>query len=165
MKTVYLIRHAKSSWDDPRLQDVARPLNERGLRDAPFMAKMLRAKGAQVDQILSSPANRAFATAAFFAEAFGIAEKDIHVLHRIYEAFPETIVKLIQGLEPTQNTVFLFGHNPTLTAVANLFTHKHIDNIPTCGIVRIDAAIDDWGAFLYPAATMTEFHYPKQYFD
>ncbi len=164
MKTVYLIRHAKSSWEDSRLQDIERPLNERGLRDAPFMAKMLRAKGVQVDQIVSSPANRAFATAMFFAEAFDITEKDIQVVHRIYEALPETVIKIIQGFGSAQNTVFLFGHNPTLTTVANLFTHKHIFNIPTCGIVRIDATIDDWGAFQYPAATVTEFYYPKQYF-
>ena len=79
MKKLFLVRHAKSSWADPSLADLDRPLNKRGLRDAPFMAKLLKGRGVQPDRILSSPANRAFTTASYFAEALDIPSKEIDI--------------------------------------------------------------------------------------
>ena len=93
MKTIYFIRHAKSSWADMSLRDIQRPLNARGLRDAPFMAKMLKGRGVQLDAIVSSPANRAFTTATYFAEAFGLKSADIIVKQDIYEAFTERCIR------------------------------------------------------------------------
>jgi len=165
MKTVYFIRHAKSSWKDPSLADVDRPLNNRGKRDAPFMAKLLREKDISVDQLVSSPAKRAFTTAAYFAEAFGMEKTNILVLKDIYEAYPEKILRIVQAFSNDWNTVLIFGHNPTFTDVVNLFADRYIDNVPTCGIAEIEANIDDWANFGKENAKLVAFHYPKQYFD
>ncbi len=163
MKTVYLVRHAKSSWDDLSLRDSERPLNDRGLRDAPFMAKILGNKGVRPDAIISSPAVRALTTATFFKNELGLEEEDILIKDEIYESMSATIVKLIQRLPDNFETVMIFGHNPTFTGVANFYTDKFIANIPTCGIARIDADIEDWKEFLPGKAKLTEYHYPKLY--
>lgn len=163
MKTIYFVRHAKSSWDSPTLRDIERPLEERGLRDAPFMAKVLKSKGAEPDLLVSSPATRAYSTALFFADAFEIDRKAVQVQPRIYEAFAEDITDLIEELPEDADTVLLFGHNPTFTMIANLFSKKHIDNVPTCGIFKVEAKVNSWPEFKAPVAVLTEFHYPKQY--
>ncbi len=165
MKTVYLVRHAKSSWDYHSLRDSERPLNNRGLRDAPFMAKMLFKKGAKPDALISSPAVRALTTATFFKNELGIEGEDILIRDEIYEAMASTILDLIQRLPEKLETVMLFGHNPTFTSVANMFTNKFIANMPTCSIARIDADIPNWMAFNEGNAKLVEFHFPKQYFQ
>ena len=162
-KTVYFIRHAKSSWENPGMKDFDRPLNPRGLRDAPFMAKLLRGKGVEIDQIIASPANRAFTTASYFAEEYGIAKEDIVVDRSIYEAYPETVLGIIEALNNELNTVLLFGHNPSLTTIANQFSVEYIANVPTCGIVKVEADIKEWSAFVEGIAMQTAFYYPKQY--
>ncbi|NUN99775.1 MAG: histidine phosphatase family protein [Saprospiraceae bacterium] len=163
MKTIYFIRHAKSSWDHPTLRDFERPLEERGLKDAPFMAKVLKSKGVNPDLLVSSPATRAYSTALFFADAFEIDRKEVQVQPRIYEAFKEDIFDLIANFPEDAETVLLFGHNPTFTYIANHFSKKHIDNIPTCGIFKVEAKINSWNDFKVPAASLSEVHFPKQY--
>lgn len=165
MKTIYLVRHAKSSWEDPSLRDVERPLKKRGFRDAPFMAKMLSGKGIKVDRLVSSPANRAYTTATYFAKAFDIEPSDIQKVPEIYEAYPKDILNLVKRLPDNLDTVLLFGHNPTFTSFANLFSSDYIANIPTCGIVRIEAEVEAWSDFSTNTANLVEFHYPKQYFS
>jgi len=164
LKIVYLIRHAKSSWENPALTDFQRPLNPRGLRDAPFMAKLLRDKGVEPDLLVSSPANRALTTATFFADAFGVKPEEIVRKADIYEAYPSDILQIIAELPTESAVVLLFGHNPTFTSIANHFTpDEFIDNIPTCGIVKIEAATDDWKTF-GSTGKATAFHFPKQFF-
>ncbi|MCB0588336.1 MAG: histidine phosphatase family protein [Phaeodactylibacter sp.] len=165
MKTVFFVRHAKSSWDDPSLRDIERPLNKRGKRDAPFMGKLLSGKGVRPDQLISSPAKRALTTARLFADALGISKKDIFVDKRIYDAYPDDILDILQELPDDCSTVLIFGHNPTFTGVANLFTEDYISNVPTCGVFRVDAEIDTWPDFREGRGRLTEYHYPKQYFD
>lgn len=164
MKNIYFIRHAKSSWDDSSLKDFDRPLNNRGLRDAPFMAKLLAAKGIKPDAIVASPANRAFTTSTFFAQALGINEKDIVKNIDIYEAFPEMVLEIIQNLDKKWETVLIFGHNPTFTSLANRFHEDYIPNVPTCGIVHVSAKTDNWADFSAKTAKREGFYYPKQYF-
>ena len=165
MKTVFFVRYAKSSWDNPSLRDIERPLNKRGQRDAPFMGKLLHGKGIKPDRLISSPANRAFTTAKYFAKALGIREEDILADKRIYDAYPEDILDILQELPGEDSIVLLFGHNPTLTGVANLFTEDYISNVPTCGVFRVDADIDSWPDFREGKGRLTEYHYPKQYLD
>ena len=165
MKTVFFVRHAKSSWDNPSLRDIERPLNKRGKRDAPFMGKLLKGKGIQPDRLISSPANRAFTTAKYFAQALGIAEAEIETDKRIYDAYPEDILDIVQELPDDYSMVLVFGHNPTFTGVANLFTEDYISNVPTCGIFRIDAEVGSWRDFREGKGLLTEYHYPRQYFD
>lgn len=165
MKTVFFIRHAKSSWADMSLRDIHRPLNKRGLRDAPFMAKALAAKGVKVDLILSSPANRALTTAKYFAQEQGIDQKEISIENAIYEAYPETIIQLLKETSPEVNTIFIFGHNPTFTSIANYYSGTYIPNVPTCGIIKVETAIDSWQQFSKNNGNVTGFYYPKQYFS
>lgn len=165
MKTVFLVRHAKSSWEDISLRDIERPLNRRGLRDAPFMADLLKGKGIQPDQIISSPAVRAYTTATYFAKAFEIPIKAIVKREAIYEAYTRDVVTLIQELSDDLNTVLLFGHNPAFTSLANLFSkEEYIPNIPTCGISKIESNTTTWSNFSEQTAHLTAFYYPKQYF-
>ncbi|GJM34686.1 MAG: phosphohistidine phosphatase SixA [Saprospiraceae bacterium] len=165
MKQLYLVRHAKSSWSNPGLKDIDRPLNSRGERDAPFMGKMLASKGVKPDLIISSPARRAHKTAKFFAKAMGIDKKNIALDERIYDAFPEDIFEIVREINDENQTVLLFGHNPTFTSFVNRFTNKFIDNIPTCGISGIVSKAATWEDFATTNSELKEFYYPKQYFD
>ncbi|MBR9921115.1 MAG: histidine phosphatase family protein [Bacteroidetes bacterium] len=164
MKTLFLIRHAKSSWADDSLRDIDRPLNKRGLRDAPFMAKMLKGKGIVPDKLVSSPANRAFTTASYFASEYGILMDQILQLPEIYEASPTELMRVISRLENKWEVVFLYGHNPTFTDIANRFTDQYIPNVPTCGICKIESEAETWEEVDPINSQLIEFHYPKQYF-
>lgn len=165
MKTVFFIRHAKSSWEEASLEDLQRPLNKRGLRDAPFMAKMLHGQGVRADHILSSPAKRALTTATYFAEVQGMTAKAIDVRPGIYHAYPDDLIELVHSLSDQWSTVFIFGHNPTLTSLINRFTEDYIANVATCGIVRVEAKIDSWTQFSEQTARLKAYYYPKQFFD
>ena len=163
MKTIYLIRHAKSSWKDMSLRDYDRPLNKRGLRDAPFMADLLKEKGITPDAIVSSPANRAYTTACYFAKALKIEKENIIKEEDIYEAYHSTVLSIIQKQSDTIDTLLVFGHNPAFTNLANLFTKNYIDNVPTCGIVEIAASIKSWAELNEENGKVVNFLYPKLY--
>lgn len=165
MKTIYFVRHAKSSWDKPTLRDIDRPLNKRGLRDAPFMAKLMRSKGARPGLLLSSPAARAIATARFFAEALGYPDERIEQNNKIYEAYPEDIMEIIQELPDDHEAAMLVGHNPTLTTVANMFSDDYIANLPTCAVVQVDAEVGHWRDFREGKGKISGLFFPKQFFD
>src|SRR5688500_9738993 len=98
MKTLILVRHAKSSWDTPGLTEFERPLNERGKKDAPEMASRLKDKGIKLDHVVSSPAKRAKRTARFFAETFDIDKDDILLVEDLYGGMPEAFAKTVAGL-------------------------------------------------------------------
>lgn len=164
MKTIFFIRHAKSSWADMSIRDINRPLNKRGLRDAPFMAKMLKGKGVQIDAIVSSPANRAFTTATYFAKAFDMKDSDIIVKKEIYEAYTDEILDVVRGLSDDFQTVLFFGHNPGFTSLANMFTNDYIANVPTCGISKIESSATKWKDLSPDNGKLVDFYYPKQYF-
>ena len=163
-KTVYFIRHAKSSWADPGLRDFDRPLNKRGLRDAPFMAQRLYQLVGKMDKIITSPANRAKTTAYYFAKAFGIAEKEVLLKPEVYHAYSDTLVQVVKEFDDNWESVCLFGHNPGFTSVANLFSASFIDNVPTCGIVEIGGGFSSWKGFGDMSTKVLNIHYPKQYF-
>ncbi len=162
MRQLFLVRHAKSSWDHPGLRDFDRPLNNRGQHDAPRMAKLIKKLGVVPDLLVSSPANRALTTARFFAAGLGYPESDIVQKPEIYEAYPATILRIISGLPDTANTVFLFGHNPTFTDVANQFTDRYIDNVPTCGVIRIDSSAASWAEFYEKNSRVAACYFPKE---
>lgn len=162
MRTLYIIRHAKSSWDNPGLRDFNRPLNDRGLREAPMMAQLLADQGVRPDLLVSSPAKRALTTALFFAEQFGIPEDQVLREQDIYEADPIDILRIISQLPDHAATVCLFGHNPTFTEVANRFSEVFIDNIPTCGIVQIVSDADTWSAVYEENSRATARFFPKE---
>ncbi len=164
MKTVYFVRHAKSSWADLSLRDIDRPLNQRGKRDAPFMANLIKGQGVLPDALISSTAKRAFLTAKRFAKAFDIPKKAIIKKDKIYEAYAVQVMEVIQEQPDNWKTIFIFGHNPTFTSLANAFSNEYIGNVPTCGIFRVVAAVDSWRQFSENTGKLTAFYFPKQYF-
>ena len=164
MKTLYIVRHAKSSWKEQGLTDFERPLNQRGLHDAPFMGKLMADKKEVPDLILSSPANRAISTAKIFRSQLHLDKKTIVEEEIIYEAGLGNLIKIINNLSETYNSVMLFGHNPGLTYLANYLGDKSIDNIPTCGIVKITFDINSWDEVSDGSGKIVFFEYPKKHF-
>ena len=163
MKTLYLIRHAKSSWSDPTLRDFERPLNKRGKRDAPFMAEQLKRKGVVPDLIISSPAVRAKKTANQFAKTLGYPKKEIDFKPAIYDADEDDLLTILQAIQASRHSVLLFGHNPEFTEVANLLANIQIDNVPTTGIVAIQFEVKEWNQLKFGMGTLLFFDYPKKY--
>jgi phosphohistidine phosphatase len=135
IKTLILVRHAKSSWDDVALPDKDRPLNDRGKRDAPKMGKRLAKRGANVDLILSSPARRAIKTAKDFADKLDYELKDISVDTRLYPGAVNDLLKIIHNLGKKLNRVMLVGHHPALSQLAHRLS-PDIVHMPTCAVAE-----------------------------
>lgn len=164
MKNLVIVRHAKSSWDDSSLADFDRPLNKRGLRDAPYMGKVLSDKDFKPDLIISSPANRAFTTAKFIAEKMGYNIEKIRTEENIYSSSAAAIVKIIRSVDDSVGNLALFGHNPDITYLSSLLTGNIFDNVPTCGMVGIRFDVDQWKLINEENGKMVFFEYPKKYF-
>jgi phosphohistidine phosphatase len=161
MKTLILVRHAKSSWADEGLSDMERPLNERGKKDAPEMAKRLKKKISKIDLFLSSTARRAKKTAKYFAEEFGVSKDAIQLEANLYEDTTSAYVTLLSSLDDKHNTVALFAHSPAITDYANTLTNVHTDNIPTCGVFAVQSNAADWKEFIKAEKTFLFYDYPK----
>jgi phosphohistidine phosphatase len=162
MKSLLVIRHAKSSWDHVLQKDFDRPLNDRGHRDAPAMAKRLLEKKVGVDVFVSSPAVRAFTTAVYFAKAYGKKEKEIIQVPELYEAALPVFYRVVNKIDDAFATTALFSHNPGITDFANSLTGRHgIDNMPTCGIFAVTADIEHWAEFENADKKFWFFDYPK----
>ena len=161
MKTLLLIRHAKSDWDDASLRDFDRPLNERGKQDAPRMARRLLDKKITVDAFISSPAKRARKTAEFFAKAFGREKEDIHFFESLYLAPAPVFFEVISGISDDYDSIAVFSHNDGITDFANMLTDARIDNSPTCGIFAIKSDIKTWKDFGEESNRFDFFDYPK----
>jgi phosphohistidine phosphatase len=163
MKTLYLIRHAKSDWSDKSLSDFDRPLNKRGTKNAPLMGSKLADKGIHPDLILSSPALRAKTTAITIAKALSYPLDSIRYNHDLYACDVETILSIIRDVSPSVDTLFVFGHNPEITECANYLSNGDIENIPTCGVVEMRLIKDDWKSIGENSAEISEFDFPKKY--
>lgn len=161
-KTLYLVRHAKSSWKDSSLDDADRPLNKRGMRDAPEMGKRLARAGVRPDLITSSPAVRALTTAQGIAGELGIKKSKIDINEDIYTFNAEGLLEAIRGLDDKQNTVMLVGHNPATTILLNELSGADIDNVPTCGVARLEMNTDSWAQVKSGSAELVSFDYPKK---
>jgi phosphohistidine phosphatase len=146
MKRLTLVRHAKSSWKNAALADFDRPLNSRGQRDAPRMGARLAALGILPDIILSSPARRARKTAKLLAAAIPDAHERILFDPALYEASAAVLLERVRTFDESWQHVMLVGHNPGLTDLTNLLTAAGVENIPTCGVLVADLAIDSWPA-------------------
>ena len=162
MKNLILIRHAKSSWDDASLTDRERTLNKRGKRDVPIMGRLLKEKGLCPDRILSSPAKRALKTAKLIAEEVGYPKKKIDIQEEIYEQGLDSLVELVAGLDDDWDRVFLTGHNPELTELANRLAGAGIENVPTCGVVSIEFSGQRWRDCVKEVGTLALFERPPK---
>ncbi|MFA6571264.1 MAG: histidine phosphatase family protein [Bacteroidota bacterium] len=163
MKTLIIVRHAKSSWDNANLSDFDRPLNQRGLRDAPFMGNLLKEKSVKPDLILSSPANRAYQTSKFYAEALAYDITKIQLHELIYTSGPKQIIGLINQIDDSVNTIILFGHNPDLSTLTNFLADNDYGSLPTCGTICIDFNVDNWSLIGEETGKVRFFEYPKKY--
>ena len=142
MKTLYILRHAKSSWNDTSLTDYERPLNERGLRTAPFMGKLMEERGLVPDVIVSSPAIRARQTAELVCEASGF-EPEISFNELIYEANVGTLVAVVSELNDENGSLLLVGHNPGAESLIYYLTGE-IAPMPTAALGVIELDIETW---------------------
>lgn len=162
MRRLILLRHAKSSWDDESLPDFDRPLSERGERDAPRMAKRLAERAPLPTLLITSPAERARRTAELVAPELGIEAADVHQHPDLYLAAPRTLLAVMDALAQAQPCVLLVAHNPGLTELANeLLPALALDNLPTAGVVAIDADTDDWREFARAERRLAFYDYPK----
>ena len=163
MKYLYLIRHAKSSWDNPGIADIDRPLNKRGKRDAPLMGGRLQQQGVMPDLIYVSPARRARKTAKIIAGCVGYPQERIVKRKDIYSSDINLLLRVIQGTDDEVSSLFLVGHNYVLTDLAELLTSEVLGNVPTCGIVGVELPIASWQELTGGRGTMLFFDYPKKH--
>lgn len=162
MKNLYIIRHAKSSWDDSTLSDHDRPLNERGFRNANFMANLLKNKNIFPELIISSTAERATQTAHIFSDVLSYSNK-VKFDSRIYEATTQNLIEVVSQIDDNYNIVFLFGHNPGLLNFANFISSQQIYNLPTCAIIGFEFQHEKWVNISRHSAKIILSEYPKKY--
>ena len=163
LRNLSFVRHAKSSWENHALPDILRPLNNRGKRDAPLMASKMLSIGNAPELIITSPAVRAKTTAQAFAEAFDLSSRKVVEREILYSADVRDIVEVVQTVDDSIRSIFVFGHNPTLTILANSFAGVDIDNVPTCGVLQVKTMVDHWKDWTPEISAFVGFYYPKQY--
>lgn len=161
MKTLFIIRHAKSSWKDTSIRDLDRPLNPRGLRDAPTMGERLFNANHKADLMISSPAKRAIHTAQIIAQKTGYEPAQILKEASIYGANSQQLIELICKTNNEVDTLFIFGHNPSFTYLAEELSNESFGNIPTCGIVALQFPFDQWEYCSRGTADLLFYDYPK----
>jgi phosphohistidine phosphatase len=161
MKSLFVIRHAKSDWSSGASTDFDRPLNERGFKDAPMMAKRMHAQAHKIDAFISSNAMRAKTTAAFFAEAYGSKAKDILLIPELYHAPAQQFYETIAKVDDALNHIAIFSHNPGITHFVNSLGVAIVDDMPTCAIFGITVDIANWKDFEKAKKTFLYFDYPK----
>lgn len=161
MLRLWLVRHAKSAWNDPELSDFERPLNERGRRDAPAMAQRLKQLRQTPDLLLSSPALRAITTARVFARELGIPAESVQLSSRIYEAELDTLVDLVRGFDSGVQHALMFGHNPGFSDLARWLAPCPFQEMPTCAVVMLQLPFRTWASLSPGRGQLDRYLYPK----
>ena len=161
MKKLIIIRHAKSDWEDISLDDFDRPLNDRGLSDAQLMGRFLNDKALNPDLIMCSPSLRTTKTAELIAIETG-HEKIISRNQYIYEAYVNTLQDIVSFIEDTNDTVFLIGHNPGVSALAYMLCGLK-ESVPTCATIEIDFDCDSWMEASKENSTLISYDFPKKF--
>ncbi|MDH3364079.1 MAG: histidine phosphatase family protein [Gammaproteobacteria bacterium] len=162
MKTLTLVRHAKSSWKDTRLSDRERPLNKRGKRDAPVMGNRMIEHGIRPSLIISSPARRAWSTAKIIAAQISYPIEFLQRENGLYLASRDEILDIIVAQDNRFNNLMIVGHNPGLTDFANFLSPGLTNNLPTAGVVSVQIDQDDWNLYERPGTDLLVYDYPKK---
>lgn len=162
MKTLTLVRHAKSSWKDPGLADFERPLNERGKRDLPIMAQRLAAAGEPPDRIITSPAVRAFETAQGLAKALGFDTGSLVSEPRIYAASHAHLFDILHHQPDTSLHLMLVGHVPAVADLGHVLCGVPEGKFPTCGILRMRLPVERWAEVVEDSGELVFFDFPKR---
>ena len=161
MKTLLIIRHAKSDQSFFG-NDFERPLNERGKKDAPEMAKRLLDRDINIDAFVASPAKRAKRTAELFCETYKQNTGDIVFISALYHAPAREFYEVIKTLDDKLDTIAIFAHNPGISYFVNeLINDTRVDNMPTCAIFAVQMNIDHWKDFAKAKKELLFFDYPK----
>lgn len=160
-KNLLLIRHAKSSWNNFNLADFERPLNKRGEKNAPEMAKRLISKNIIPQQLVSSPALRAISTAKLFASNLQINQSEIIQINEIYDANFESLLKIINNFDNSFGITALFGHNPSLSNLAKYLCTEANYDLATCGIILLRFPFDNWEMISHNTAELIFYDFPK----
>jgi phosphohistidine phosphatase len=161
MKTLYFVRHAKSSWEAGTIADMDRPLNEKGIQDAAQSAQFLRDQAQFPELLLSSPANRAIHTALIFTRTLSIPYSSLNIYGELYSGSLKDIEILIRSLPQDISSAMLFGHNPTFTDFVNRCLDHRIDKLPTTGIVGLRFKTQNWDTIEFQAELLF-IDYPKK---
>ena len=161
MKTVYVVRHAKSSWGDLTEPDFDRPLNDRGQRNAPEMAQRLLFRGVSIDAFVTSTAKRAMQTAIHFITAYKRNPEELILREDLYHAPPQVYTAVISQQDDRFDSIAIFGHNPGISAFVNDLTTTKIDQMPTSGIFAVQADIIHWKDFPKANKNFLFFDSPK----
>jgi phosphohistidine phosphatase len=162
MKTLYVVRHAKSSWEQEELKDFDRPLTDRGIKNAPEMAVRILTNGAAPQLLLSSPAKRAISTARLMAIAFKLPEEKIKQDSSIYEAERNDLSRLISRQDPDIDTILLVGHNPGVSDYINWLCGTEEAQIPTCAVARIRVNSNRWNGWEKGMGKLEDLDFPKK---
>lgn len=162
MKRLLLCRHAKSGWSDSTMADIDRPLNTTGKKEAAKMGQRLASYGIRPDLIISSPARRALSTAVKLAKGVIYPQQNIVVNDKIYAARPDELLHVIRRLDNSLNTVYLIGHNPEITLLANFLGTMIVNNVPTCGIVALEFNVRTWDESDRSNCSLIFFDYPAR---
>lgn len=162
MKTLTIVRHAKSSWNEPRLSDRERPLNKRGERDAPVMGKRIADAGIRPSLIVSSPATRAWTTARVIAEQLAYPTEFLQRENQLYLASLNDLLDIVVAQDDGFNSLIIVGHNPGLTDFVNFLSPGLTNNLPTTGVVAVNIDQDHWKLHEQPMIELFMHDYPKK---
>jgi len=164
MKTLILIRHAKSSWEDLGGSDYDRCLNHRGLHDAPIMGEQLAARlgvsGISLDAFVCSTARRAAQTAEHLTPQLHFPIESVDWRRELYLASPDTMLEVIRSMPDEIASAALLAHNPGITELAEILTGRYFGNVPTCGVITLALPIESW-ADIGSRSECIDFDYPK----
>lgn len=161
-KTLFIVRHAKSSWDLENISDIDRPLKLRGIRDAYEMARRVKIERQIPDMLISSQAIRALHTADIFVRVFEINYDNLKIDERLYGTGVGVIRKIISEQPASIKRLMIFGHNPDFSELATVLTGEHYFEVPTCGIVKLEFDAADWASISHENMKKMSFDYPKK---
>ena len=162
MKRLFLIRHAKSDWGDSSMEDIQRPLNDRGKSDALLIGEKLKEKYSVPDVVISSPAKRALKTAQRIIASIGFAGS-ISLVDSLYEFEVPAYYRVVEKLPVSARTVFLFGHNTVISEFAEELVGEFVGSIQTCAVVVVDLQIDSWQEITSGCGKKVDYLYPKMF--
>ncbi len=156
MKTLYMVRHAKSSWKHDVI-DHKRPLKGRGRRDGVLVSEYISKNVPAPQKIISSGATRALSTAEYFKKAFGTADADFEIDNDLYDFSGHKVMDIVKSLNNSLDRVMIVGHNHAFTSIANMLGNTYIDNVPTCGFVELQFDEDTWNEITTGKTVQTVF--------
>lgn len=163
MKTLYLVRHAKSDWENGTILDIERPLNERGYSNANMMSKAFKSKFSNPDVIISSPAIRAMTTALIFSRNIGYNADLIQIKTNLYETNKNEYLTIVSKMDDQYDSMMLFAHNPTISDFADMLCQALPFEMSTCAIAGIKFEINSWQDLKGKKGELFLFDFPKKH--